>query len=133
MEDKKTHFCHIMLFSYREGISAAQTTRRICAVYGKNALHKSTVEKRFTHFKAGNFNLEDEPRSGRPNVVETDEVISLVTSNPGLTIKQIEDVTGVSHGTVWNRLHDAGFSCKRNIWLPHDLNEEGYAVLLVGL
>ena len=123
MEDKNTHFRHIMLFSYREGISAAQTTRRICAVYGENAVHKSTVEKRFARFKAGNFNLEDEPRSGRPNVVETDEVISLVTSNPGLTIKEIEDVTGVSHGTVWNRLHDAGFSCKRNIWLPHDLTD----------
>lgn len=123
MEEKNEHFRHIMLFCYREGAKAAETHRRICAVYGEAALQGSTVRKWFARFKAGNFGVEDEPRSGRPQVVETDEIVSLVTSNPLLTIKEIEDHTGVSHGTVWNRLHKAGLSNKRNIWLPHELTD----------
>lgn len=123
MEANKEHFRHLMLFFHRQGLNAAETHRRICAVYGESALNKSTVRKWFSRFDAGNMNLEDEPRSGRPQVGTPDEIISLVTSNPHLTIKEIEDTTGVSHGTVWNRLHEAGFSNKRNIWLPHDLTD----------
>lgn len=123
MEDKKEHFRHIMLFCFREGANAAETHRRICAVYGDSALDSSSVRRRFARFKAGKFDVEDEHRSGRPLVVELDEIVSLVTANPFLTIKEIEDVTGVSRGTVWNRLHEAGLSNKRNIWVPHDLTD----------
>lgn len=123
MEANKVHFRHIILYSYRQNLSAAETHRRICAVYGDSALNESTVRKWFARFKAGNMDLEDEPRSGRPQIDTSDHVIELVTSNPSLTISELELMTGLSHGTVWNRLHAAGFSNKRTIWLPHDLTD----------
>lgn len=123
MEANNVHFRHIMLFFYRQNLSAAETHRRICAVYEDCALNESTVRKWFARFKAGKTDLEDDHRSGRPRIDTSDRVIELVTSNPGLTISEIEHMTGLSHGTVWNRLHAAGFSNKRNIWLPHDLTD----------
>ena len=58
------------------------------------------------------------------SVVEPDEFISLVHSSPNLTILQIEEVTGVSLGTIWNRVHHAGNSSRRDFWLPHNLTYE---------
>lgn len=113
-----THY--VVLQPWRHKCSA-NNPKDLCSLRRKR---RPTVKKRFARFKAGNFNLEDEPRSGRPNVVETDEVVSLATSNSGLTMKEIEDVTGLSHGIVWNRLRDSGFSCKRIIWPPDDLNDK---------
>lgn len=123
MEPDKVHFRHIMLYHFREGLTAAETRRKICAVYGDNALQDRVVRKWFARFRLGNFEVEDEPRSGRPRVMEDDEVITLIKSNPLLTIEEIQAVTQVSFGTVWNRLHGAGFVNKKNQWLPHELNE----------
>ena len=124
MEESNEHFRHIMLFCFREGMTAAAAHRRICAVYGDSALQERVVRKWFARFKEGKFDVKDEPRSGRPPVVESDEIVSLIRSNPHLTIRQIEAVTGVSYGTIWNRLHHAGYSSKRDIWLPHDLTDK---------
>lgn len=123
MEPDKVHLRHIMRYHFHEGLNAAQTHRKICEVYGENALQDSTVRKWFARFRAGNLNVEDEHRPGRPTVIEIDEIISLVTSNPLLTIKELEALTGASVGTIWDRLHKAGFVNKRNVWLPHELND----------
>jgi len=48
--------------------------------------------------------------------MEADEVVSLIDSNPSMTLQQIQAVTGVSHGSIWRRLHAAGYSNKRNPW-----------------
>jgi hypothetical protein len=72
--DKKDHFRHLLLFAFnRDGkdAKAAQAAREICAVYGEDAMNERTAQRWFTRFKAGNFNLEDMARSGRP--VEFDE------------------------------------------------------------
>jgi len=56
-----------MLFFYRNGKNATQATNKICTVYGEGAVAERTVRKWFARFKAGDFNLEDQERPGRPH------------------------------------------------------------------
>ncbi|KOX81057.1 Histone-lysine N-methyltransferase SETMAR [Melipona quadrifasciata] len=69
MEENKVHFRHLMLFFYRKGKNATQAANRICAVYGEGAVAERTVRKWFARFKAGDFNLKDQGRPGRPSSV----------------------------------------------------------------
>ena len=47
--------------------------RKICAVYGEGAVTDQTCQKRFVKFHAGDFSLDDAPRSGRPVEVDSDQ------------------------------------------------------------
>ncbi|GFX67972.1 mariner Mos1 transposase [Trichonephila clavipes] len=38
MENQKEHFCHILLFYFRKGKNASQAHKKLCAVYGDEAL-----------------------------------------------------------------------------------------------
>ena len=62
MEEKKQHFRHIMLYYFRKGKNATETQKKIYAVYGEGAV----TEQWFVKFHAGDFLLDDAPRSGRP-------------------------------------------------------------------
>ncbi|KOC62251.1 hypothetical protein WH47_04009 [Habropoda laboriosa] len=44
-----------MLFYFRRGKNASETCKKICTVYGANAVDDSTCRKRFRKFKEGNF------------------------------------------------------------------------------
>jgi len=51
-----------MLFYFWKGKNAAQTAKKICIVSGDSAVTESTIRKRFTRFRNGNFDLEDRER-----------------------------------------------------------------------
>ena len=63
MEVNKVRYKHLMFFFYRKGKNAKQTANKICVVYGEGAVAERTVRKRFSRFKAGDFNLEDQERA----------------------------------------------------------------------
>ena len=46
--------------------------KNICAVYGESAVTDQTGPKWFVKFCAGDFLLDDAPRSGRPVEVASD-------------------------------------------------------------
>jgi len=67
-----------MLFYFWKEKNAAQTAKKICieivpygdSGYGDSAVTESIVQKWFTRFRNGNFDLEDQERSDRPAVVD---------------------------------------------------------------
>jgi len=68
MEMNKEKIRYILQYHYNidKGKNAAQACEKICAIYGEDTLSKSAARKWFACFCAGNFDVKDEPRSGRP-------------------------------------------------------------------
>ena len=67
------HFWHIMLYYFKKGKDATEMKKKkICVVYGEGAVTNQTCPKWFVKFHAGDFSLDNAPRSGRPVEVDSD-------------------------------------------------------------
>ena len=55
-----------MLYYFKKGKNATEMQKKIYAVYGEGAVTDQTCRKWFVKFHAGNFSLDNAPRSGRP-------------------------------------------------------------------
>ena len=62
MENQKEHFRHILLFYFRKGKNASQAHKKLCAVYGDEALKERQCQNWFAKFRSGDFSLKDEKR-----------------------------------------------------------------------
>ena len=63
MEGKKQRFRHIMLYYFKKGKNATEMQKKFCAVYEEGAATDRTCQKRFAKFHAGDFLLDNAPRS----------------------------------------------------------------------
>jgi transposase len=52
--------------------------------------------KWFARFRAGNFDLDDAPRSGRPVEVDDDQIKTLIENNPRNTTRVIAEILKMS-------------------------------------
>lgn len=120
MEENKVHFRHILLYYFRQGKKAAVARREICAVYGAEAISDSTCHKWFAHFRSGDFNVDDAPRSGRPTKADDDQILTLVRKNPHLTTQEIADRFKIDRTTVGDRLKKLGMLKKGDEWVPRE-------------
>ena len=59
-----------MLYYFKKGKNATET-KKICAAYGEGSMTDWMCQKWFVKFSAGDFFLDDVPRSCRPVEVET--------------------------------------------------------------
>lgn len=98
--------------------------RKICDVYGDDALTKRVCQKWFARFRSGNFDVEDRPRTGRPTEADNQEIKALVNANPKITTREIANSLNISQPTVVRRLKKIGYVSRLNVWVPHVLTEE---------
>ena len=52
---------------------AAETDRNINQAFGNDSLNERTDRRWFAKFRSGDFSLEDEPRSGRPTLIQDED------------------------------------------------------------
>ena len=123
MEDQAEHYRHLMLFYYRKGKNATETCRKICHVYGENAVTERVCQKWFARFRKGNFSVRDAPRSGRPKMIDSDQMKAVVEQDCRLTTREIADILKISKSSVENELHKLGYVSKLDVWVPHKLTE----------
>ena len=64
-------------------------TKKVCAVYGEGAVTDQTRQKWFVKFCAGDFSLDDAPRSGRQVEVDRDQIETLTENNQHSTTRDI--------------------------------------------
>jgi transposase len=97
-------------FMCRLGKSASETLSALQQVYGDTALKKSAVYDWFSRFKNGQEKLEDDQRSGRPSTSRTAEMIEkvrqLIQCDRRMTIVELEQEVGISHGSIHAILSD---------------------------
>jgi transposase len=64
----------VIKFLTKEGATAKNITDRLKIVYGENSLSYSTFKRWVVHFKNGNDDICDKPRSGRPPSRSTSQI-----------------------------------------------------------
>ncbi|XP_014488383.1 PREDICTED: histone-lysine N-methyltransferase SETMAR-like [Dinoponera quadriceps] len=72
---------------------------RLCTVYGSGTTTIRTVRNRFKRFRAGNFDLKDEDRSGRPATMDTEFFKAMLAENPRYCVRELVDATNIPRTT----------------------------------
>ncbi|KAL1122903.1 hypothetical protein AAG570_003228 [Ranatra chinensis] len=101
---------------FLKGKKAAETCRKICDVYEKDAAAERVCHKWFSRFRSGNFSVQDAPRSCRPTEINSDEVKEMVDTNPRYTTRQIAYILEISKSSVENHPHQLGYVSRLDVW-----------------
>ena len=75
-------------------------------------------------FHAGDFSLDDAPRSGRPVEVDSDQIETLIENNQRYTTQEIADILKISKSSFESHLHQLGYVNRFDVWVPHKLSEK---------
>jgi len=89
----KEHIRFSIHFAFHLKKNTAEATAMICAAYEENAVSHITCKRWYQKFRHGNFSLEDEPRAGRPQKIEMDQLQALLD----IYSTQPENELAVSH------------------------------------
>ncbi|GBP68679.1 Histone-lysine N-methyltransferase SETMAR [Eumeta japonica] len=96
---------------------------RICDVYGANAVSVRVAQNRLKRSQSGNFDVKDEPRSGRPVTDKVDVILKKVKQDRHISSCYVAEELGIDHKTVLTQLKKAGYIKKLDTWVPHELTE----------
>jgi len=113
-----------MLFYFRKGKNATQTRKKICVVYGEDAISDRMSQKWFAKFYSGEMNIEDALRSGRPVTTDVDQITALIDSDRQITVREIAARLNIGKSTVSKHLNKLQIIKKLDVWVPHDLTEK---------
>ena len=113
-----------MLYYFKKGKNETETQEKIGTVYGEGAVTDQTCQKWFAKFCAGDFSLDDVPRSGRPVEVDSDQIETIIENNQRYTMWEIADTLKISKSSAENHLHQLGYVNHFDIWIPHKLCEK---------
>ncbi|CAK9803100.1 hypothetical protein ANTQUA_LOCUS3582 [Anthophora quadrimaculata] len=58
MEEQNAHFRHILLYYFRKGRNTSQAYKKLCAVYGNEALKERQCQNWFAKFRSGDFSIK---------------------------------------------------------------------------
>lgn len=123
MEINNVHYRHILLYYFKKGKRAADAHKKICRVYGDDALTERVCQKWYAKFRSGNFDVNDAPRSGRPTEITSSDVKAIIEVNPSTTVREIATTLNISHTSVENHLRQLEYVSRLNVWVPHQLTE----------
>jgi len=84
----KEHTRFSIHFAFHLEKNAAAATAMICVAYGENAVSHTTCKRWCQKFRQRDFSLESEPRAGRPQKIETDELQTLLDISSAQTKKE---------------------------------------------
>ena len=111
------------LYEFKLNQSAAETARKINQAFGSDSVNERTVQLWFATFRSGHFSLEGEPQSGRPKVIQDEDLRTLVETDPSQTVRGMAEELGVSSHVIFDSLKFIGMVKKLEKGVPHDLND----------
>ncbi|PIC33252.1 hypothetical protein B9Z55_013297 [Caenorhabditis nigoni] len=123
MSDQKFRLRAFLWHEFKEGKTAAEAHRSLPPVFVENALSKSQCRRCFHRFRSGEESLEDDERSGRPEIIDNDALRQAVELDPCLTTRSLSEQFNCSHMTILRHLHALGKSVRCGKWVPHELSE----------
>ncbi|CAK9832788.1 Histone-lysine N-methyltransferase SETMAR [Anthophora retusa] len=123
MEEQDVHFRHILLYYFRKGKNASQAQKKLCAVYGNEALKERQCRNWFARFRSGDFSLKNAQRSGRPVEVDETHIKAIIDSDRHSITRDIAEKFNVLHTCIEKKLKMLGYVKKLDLWIPHQLKE----------
>ena len=97
-----SYFWSIFLYKFKLNQSAAETVRKINQAFGNDSINEHTVRRWFAKFCSGDFSLEDEPRSGRPTVIQDEDLRNPVETYPSQMVHGMAEELDVNSHAVFN-------------------------------
>ena len=77
-----------MLYEFQLGHLATDAVRNICgAIHQGSPISLATAYRWFDRFEKKNYELDDEPRSGRPCELDLDNLKELIENDPRQTTR----------------------------------------------
>ena len=119
----------IIYYNFRRELSRQQCHEEMKRILGDTAPSLRTVERWYKQFKRGIFELEDDPRPGRPSEVTTSETIAivkkLICEDRRITYKQIQEILGISAWAV-NKILNEHLRVHKvcTLFVPHKLTDK---------
>ena len=111
-----------MLYYSKKGKNTTETQKKICAVFGEGAVTDRTCQKWSAKFCAGDFSLDNAPRSRRPVEVDSDQIKTSIENNQHYTMQEIADILKIPKSSAENHLHQLGYVHRFDVWIPHKLS-----------
>ncbi|CAM4819728.1 unnamed protein product, partial [Rotaria magnacalcarata] len=106
-----------------KGLSARAAAAEICEVEGEGTIRKTATIKWFKRFEDGDLDFEDKPRSGRPSILDEEDLRAALEDEPSSNTRDLTDKLGVAQRTVVNYLHKFDFVYKKPRQDPYELTE----------
>ncbi|KAF3422114.1 hypothetical protein E2986_11272 [Frieseomelitta varia] len=78
--------------------NATEACRNLVKVFGEGTVSDRTCVRWFEKFEAGDFDINDKPRSGRPSLIDDD--IVKIEQDPFLTTSEIEEKLKSAQQTI---------------------------------
>jgi histone-lysine N-methyltransferase SETMAR len=123
MSLSKQNIRAIIFYEWKQGSKSSECLKKMCDTLGCNIVKIRTMQKWYQRFKAGNYDLEDEERSGRPKEINDEAIVDFLVSNPSAASEDIAEELNCSSRGVRYRLDAMGYSCKLDKWVPHQLSD----------
>jgi transposase len=119
----------IVAYEALQGITPEQTIRNLKAKVGRrNVRSDRTIRRWHKEVRDGTRTDTEDHRSqcpGRPRTANTDEnwetLDILMSETRSWTLDQLAEVMNISHGSVYNLLHEKGFKKLGSNFVPHEL------------
>lgn len=121
MSEEKIAIRGLMRHYWKKGLNPTSTTKIICEFEGDNTVKRSTVSDWFKRFNSGDTSLTDKPRSGRPSVLDEDDLQLAMESHPDASTRELSTLLGSSKDTIHRNLLKLGYKNKAPRIVPHDL------------
>lgn len=118
----------IFYYNFTRGLSYQECHEELSDTFGKDCPSISTVFRWYKEFEKGNFNLDDDERTGRPVTSRTQENIDavkkLIIADRRITYRQIQEILGIGASTLNSILHE-DLKVKKlcSLFIPHSLSE----------
>ncbi|GBP93313.1 Histone-lysine N-methyltransferase SETMAR [Eumeta japonica] len=100
-----------------------ESQEKNCDVYGPKAVTIKVAQNWFKRFQSGNFDVNEEPRSGQPVTEKVDAILENVEQDHHISSYDITEELEIVHKTVLTHLKKARCIKKLIIWVPHDFTE----------
>jgi histone-lysine N-methyltransferase SETMAR len=118
------HHRHCILFLFEQGRSASDAHEEFMRVFADVPISLRSIQSWFARFREGNRDLSDQPRSGRPSVVDEARLLELVKANPRQTTSELALELDCSKTVISDHLRQLGCVWKLEQWVPHELTDD---------
>jgi len=112
-----------LLFCFFLHKSAEEAHQMLVEAYSNHALSRTQCFEWFKKFRAGQYEVTNQPR-GRPSKkFEDEELDALLTEDPCQIQRMLAEQLGVTQACLSQRLKALGKILKFGKWVPHELSE----------